>query len=144
MMRPPVGRGQCWTTGYAVVWRRVRGGVEEAATGADCCCRVLVEWWCAWSTRLWGRAVGCRIFCLHESFLDVFVDSYSFPNELLFAGLMASFIQVTAGQPAMPLAGWQSWWAWLSEGSSACQGQFSLFVEVHREAGSERVVFCVG
>jgi len=36
------------------------------------------------------------------------VAGYSFPNELLFAGLMASFIQVTAGQPALPLAGWQS------------------------------------
>jgi len=36
------------------------------------------------------------------------VASYAFPNELLFAGLMASFIQVTAGQPAVPLAGWQS------------------------------------
>jgi len=38
----------------------------------------------------------------------MFVAGYSFPNELLFAGLMASFIQVTAGQPAVPLAGWQS------------------------------------
>ena len=37
-----------------------------------------------------------------------YVAGYSFPNELLFAGLMASFIQVTAGQPAVPLAGWQS------------------------------------
>jgi len=36
------------------------------------------------------------------------VAGYSFPNELLLAGLMASFIQVTAGQPALPLAGWQS------------------------------------
>jgi len=36
------------------------------------------------------------------------VAGYSFPNELLFAGQMAYFIQVTAGQPALPLAGWQS------------------------------------
>ena len=38
----------------------------------------------------------------------MFVAGYSFLNELLFAGQMASFIQVTAGQPALPLAGWQS------------------------------------
>jgi len=36
------------------------------------------------------------------------VAGYSFLNELFFAALMASFIQVTAGQPAVPLAGWQS------------------------------------
>jgi len=30
------------------------------------------------------------------------------PKELRLAGQMASFIQVTAGQPALPLAGWQS------------------------------------
>jgi hypothetical protein len=35
------------------------------------------------------------------------VVCYSFLNELPFAGQMASFIQVTAGQPALPLAGWQ-------------------------------------
>ena len=57
---------------------------------------------------------------------------------------MASFIQVTAGQPALPLAGWQSLWAWLPEGSSTCQGPFSLFVEIDREGWSERVVCCGG
>jgi len=36
------------------------------------------------------------------------VVGYSFLNEFAFAGQMASFIQVTAGQPALPLAGWQS------------------------------------
>jgi hypothetical protein len=72
------------------------------------------------------------------------VVGYSFLNELPLAGHMASFIQVTAGQPALPLAGWQIRWAWLPEGSSACQGLFSLFVEVDREGGSERVVCCGG
>ena len=63
------------------------------------------------------------------------------PNELLFAGQLASFIQITAGQPALPLAGWQSWWVLLPESSFACQGPFPLFVEVDR-GGSERVVCC--
>ena len=72
------------------------------------------------------------------------VVGYSFLNELPFAGQMASFMQVTAGQPALPLAGSQSWWAWFPERSSACQGPFSLFVEVDREGGSERVIFCGG
>ena len=50
---------------------------------------------------------GSQVFCIDESFLDVCVG-YSFLNELPFAGQIASFIQVTAGQPALPLAGWQS------------------------------------
>jgi hypothetical protein len=50
---------------------------------------------------------GSRVFCIDESFLDCVVG-FSFLNELPFAGQMASFIQVTAGQPALPLAGWQS------------------------------------
>jgi len=33
---------------------------------------------------------------------------------------------------------------WLPECSSACQGPFSLFVEVDREGGSEREVCCGG
>ena len=33
---------------------------------------------------------------------------------------------------------------WFPEGSSACQGPFSVFVEVDREGGSERVVCCGG
>jgi len=36
------------------------------------------------------------------------VAGYSFQNELLSAGLKASFIQVNTGQPALPLAAWQS------------------------------------
>ena len=36
------------------------------------------------------------------------VVGYSFLNEIPFAGQMASFIQVTAGESALPLAGWQS------------------------------------
>ena len=86
---------------------------------------------------------GSWVFCIDESFLDVCV-SYSFLNELPFAGQVASFIQIIAGQSALPLAGWQSWWAWLPEGSSACQGPFSVFVEADREGGSERVVCCGG
>ena len=36
------------------------------------------------------------------------VVGYCFLNELSFTGQMVSFIQVTAGQPALPLAGLQS------------------------------------
>ena len=64
-----------------VGWPEVRVGVEEAATGAECCCRMPGEWWCARSTRLRGWEVGRRIFCLDESFLDVCVAGYSLPNE---------------------------------------------------------------
>ena len=53
----------------------------EFATGAECCCRMPGERWCARSTRLRDRAVGRYIFCLDESFLDVCVAGYSFPNE---------------------------------------------------------------
>jgi hypothetical protein len=137
--RPPVGRERWWTAGYAVGWPEVHGGVEEAVTGAAAGCPD--ERWCARSMRLCGRAVRASV--LMSTFL-MCVVGYSFLNELPFAGQMASFIQVTAGQPALPLAGWQSWWAWLPEGSSACQGPFSLFVEVDREGGSERVVCCGG
>ena len=67
------------------------------------------EWWCARSTRHCGRAVGSPVLmCLAKLPSRCVVDSYSFPNELLFAGQMASFIQVTAGHPALPLVGWQS------------------------------------
>jgi len=138
--RPPVGCERWWTTGYTVGWPEVCGGVEEAATGAAAECPD--ERWCAWSTRLRGQAVGSSVLMSH--FLTCVV-SYSFLNELPFAGQMASFIQVIAGQPAQPLAGWQSWWVWLlPEGSSICQGPFSLFVEVDRKGGSERVVCCGG
>jgi len=135
--RPPVGRERWWTAGYVVGWPEVHSGVEEAATGAAAGCPD--ERWCARSTRLCGRAVGSSV--LMSPFL-MCVVSYPFLNELPFAGQMASFTQVIAGQPALPLAGWQSWWAWLPEGSSSCQGPFSLFVEVDREGGSERVVCC--
>jgi len=137
--RPLVGRERWWTASYAVGWPEVRGGVEVAATGAAAGC--WNERWCARSTRLRGRAVGSSV--LMSPFL-MCVVGYSFPNKLHFAGQMASFIQVTAGQPALPLAGWQSWWAWLPEVSSACQWPFSLFVEVDREGGCERVVCCGG
>jgi len=33
---------------------------------------------------------------------------------------------------------------WFPEGSSVCQGPFSMFMEVDREGRSERVVCCVG
>jgi len=74
-----------------------------AVTGAAAGCPD--ERWCARSTRLHGRAVGSSV--LMNPFL-MCVVSYSFLNELPFAGQMAFFIQVTAGQPALPLAGWQS------------------------------------
>jgi hypothetical protein len=72
------------------------------------------------------------------------VVGYSFRKEISFADQMVSFIQVTAGQPALPLSGWQCRWAWLPESSSAYQGPFYLFVEVESEGGSERVVSCGG
>jgi len=31
-------------------------------------------------------------------------------------------MQVTASQPAVPLVGWQSWWAWLVVCGSVCWG----------------------
>ena len=136
--RPSVGRERWWTAGYAVGWPEVHGGVETA-TGVTAGCQD--ERWCAQSTRLCGRAVVSSV--LMSPFL-MCVVGYSFLNELPFAGQMAAFIQVTAGQPTLPLAGWQSWWAWFQEGSSACQGPFSLFVEVDREEGSARVVCCGG
>jgi hypothetical protein len=82
-----------------------------AATGAAAGCHD--ERWCARSTRLRGRTVGSSV--LMCPFL-MCVVSYSFLNhrlssvlnELPFTGQMASFIQVTACQPALPLAGWQS------------------------------------
>jgi hypothetical protein len=74
-----------------------------AATGAAAGC--LDERWCAQSMRLCGQAVGSSV--LMSPFL-MCVVGYSFLNELPFAGQMASFIQVTACQPALPLAGWQS------------------------------------
>jgi len=101
-----------------------------ATTGAATGCPD--ERWCAQCTRLRARAVGSSV--LMSPFL-MCVVRYSFLNELPFAGQMASFIQVTACQPALPLAGWQSWWAWLPECSSACQGQFSLFVEETEKEG---------
>jgi hypothetical protein len=85
-----------------VGWPEVRGGVETA-TGASAGC--LDERWCARSTRLRGRAVRSSVLI---SLFLMCVVGYSFLNELPFAGQMASFIQVTAGQPALPLAGWQS------------------------------------
>ena len=72
------------------------------ATGAAAGCRD--ERLCARSTRLRGRAVGSSV--LMSPFL-MCVVSYSFLNALPFTGQMASFVQVTAGQPALPLAGWQ-------------------------------------
>ena len=85
-----------------VGWPEVRGGVETA-TGAAAGC--LDERWCARSTRLRGRAVGSSV--LMRPFLKCVV-SYSFLNELRFPSQIASFVQVTAGQPALPLTGWQS------------------------------------
>jgi len=82
---------------------RGQGGVEVAANGAAAGC--LDEQWCAQSMRLYGRAVRSSV--LMSPFL-MCVVSYSFLNELAFAGQMASFVQVTAGQPALPLAGWRS------------------------------------
>ena len=75
-----------------------------AATGAAAGC--WDERWCARSTRLRGRAFGSSV--LMSPFL-MCVVCYSFVNELSFAGQVVSFIQVIAGQPALPLAGWQSW-----------------------------------
>jgi len=63
------------------------------------------EQWCARSTRLHDWAVGSSV--LLGPFLMCIVG-YSFLNELPFAGQMASFVLVTAGQSALPLAGWQS------------------------------------
>jgi len=74
-----------------------------AATGAAAGCPD--ERWCARFLRLRGRAVGSSVL-MRLSFMCVV--GYSFLNELPFAGQMASFVQVTAGQPALPLAGWQS------------------------------------
>jgi len=70
---PLVGRERWWTTGYTVGWPEVRGGVEVAATGAATGCPD--ERWCAWSTRLRGRAVGSSE--LTSAFLICAV-SYSF------------------------------------------------------------------
>ena len=85
------------------------------------------EQWCVRSTRSRGRAVGYPVLMRLATLPSrCVVDSYSFPNELLFAGQMASFIQVTAVQPALQLAGWQSWCAWLPEDSSVCQGAVSF------------------
>jgi len=74
-----------------------------AATGAAAGCPD--ERWCARPTRLLGQGVGSSV--LMSPFL-MCVVGYSFLYELPSAGQMASFIQVTAGQPALPLAGWQS------------------------------------
>jgi len=74
-----------------------------AATGAAAGCPD--ERWCARSMRLCGWAVGSSVLM---SPLLMHVVGYSFLNELPFEGQMTSFIQVTAGQPALPLAGWQS------------------------------------
>ena len=70
------------------------------ATGDAVGCRD--ERRCARSTRLRGRAVGSSV--LMSPFL-MCVVSYSFLNELSFAGQMACFIQVTACQPVLPF-GW--------------------------------------
>ena len=74
-------------------------------TGAEC--RMPGERWCAWSTRLSGKR---RIFCLDESFLDVCVAGYSFPNSLLLVGPNGLLLfRSPAVQSALPSAGWQSW-----------------------------------
>ena len=49
------------------------------------------ERWCARSTRIRGWAVGRRIFCLDEPFLDVCDVGDSFPNELISLVRMGSF-----------------------------------------------------
>jgi len=58
-----------------VDWPEVRGGIEEAATGADMGLSAAAgcsdERWCARSTRLRGWAVGRCVFRLDVSFLDV-------------------------------------------------------------------------
>jgi len=56
---------------------------------------------------------GIEVFCIVSPLL-MCVVCYSFLNELSYhrlssyAGQMASFIQVTACQPALTLAGWES------------------------------------
>ena len=84
--RPPVGSERWCTAGCAVDWPRVRGGTEEDATGADVGLSAAAgcsdEPWWARSTRLRGRAVGCRVFHLEASFLHVlFTDTPFTMNE---------------------------------------------------------------
>jgi len=54
-------------------------------------------------------------------------------------------MQVTAGQPAVPLVGWQSWWVWLVEYGSVCWGpkRAVLLADLDR-GGSETVLYCDG
>ena len=70
------------------------------------------------------------------------------PNESILLGRMSSFLfRSPAVHPALPLAGWQSCLAWLVECSPAWLGPggpFSLFAEVDREGGSERMACCGG
>ena len=38
--RSMVARERGCTTGYAVDWPEVRSGIDEAASDAECCCRI--------------------------------------------------------------------------------------------------------
>ena len=119
--------------------RRFCGGVADAAAGCP------DEQRYARSTRLHGRAAGRRVFCLDvvllRFLLDVSLTVYSFRLNCLSLVRWPLFIQITAGQPTLSFVGRQSWWAWLHESSRACRGPFSLFMEVDREGGSERVAW---
>ena len=55
-----------------------------------------------------GYVAGHRIFCLDESFLDVCVAGYPFPNEMLLVGPNGLLLfRSPAVQSPLPLAGWQ-------------------------------------
>ena len=79
--RPPVGRERWSTAGYVVDWLEVRSGIEEAATGAECCCRM--SGWavvCPVHEASWP---GIRALCLPSWGILSWcvVDRYFLPNE---------------------------------------------------------------
>ena len=106
--RPPVSRGRWWTAGHAVDWPEVRGGIEAAATLSD---GLLLdapdERWCARSTRHRGRAVVPPVLPSFLFGLLLTVTSFRWTAFRWLDGLL--LYMSSAGQPALPLAGWQSW-----------------------------------
>jgi len=103
--RPPVSRERWCTAGWAVDRLEVDGGIEEAATGAECCCRMSRWKVVCRSTRLRGRAVGHRVFRLEVSFLNVLLtDTPFWINEFCWSE-WPLFIPVTCS-PACSAIGW--------------------------------------
>jgi len=106
--RPPVSCERWCTAGYVVDWPEVHGGIEEAATGAECCCRM--SGWtvvCLVHKASWS---GSRALCLPSwgVLSRCVVDIYSFPNEWMNEFCWSEwplFIQVTCS-PACSAIGW--------------------------------------